>query len=74
MTKTATEKPSDLVETVRALPDQVQVSPVDGLADFTDADLSDAQRAEIDRRLVSPRYAEPVKVREFFSRLGVSNG
>jgi putative addiction module component (TIGR02574 family) len=78
MTKTVDEKLSDLVEAVRTLPDQTQEALVaelaDRLADFTDEALSDAQRAEVNRRLTNPRYADPAKVREFFTRFGVANG
>jgi putative addiction module component (TIGR02574 family) len=78
MTKTVAEKLSDLVEAVRKLPDDTQEVLVDEfadrLSDFTDSTLSDEQRAEIDRRLANPRYADPDKVREFFARFGVRNG
>jgi putative addiction module component (TIGR02574 family) len=78
MTKTVDEKLSDLVKAVRELPDDTQEVLVDEfagrLADFTDSTLSDEQRAEIDRRLANPRYADPNKVREFFARFGVQNG
>jgi putative addiction module component (TIGR02574 family) len=78
MTKTVADKLSDLLEAVRALPDQTQEPLVDEfadrLADFTDTELSDAQRAEVDRRLANPRYADPVRVREFFAHFGVANG
>jgi hypothetical protein len=78
MTKSVADKLSDLVEAVRALPDQTQEALVDEfahqLADFADAELSDAQRAEVDRRLANPRYADPAKVREFFARFGVQTG
>jgi putative addiction module component (TIGR02574 family) len=72
MTKTVAEKLSDLVKAVRELPDDTQEVLVDEfadrLSDFTDSTLSDEQRAEIDRRLANPRYADPDKVREFFAR------
>ena len=78
MTKTVDEKLSELVKAVRELPDDTQEVLVDEfagwLADFTDSTLSDEQRAEIDRRLANPRYADPDKVREFFARFGVQNG
>ena len=78
MTKTVAEKLSDLVKAVRALPDETQEVLVDEfagrLADFTESTLSDEQRAEIDRRLANPRYADPDKVRDFFARFGVQNG
>jgi hypothetical protein len=78
MTKTVAEKLSDLVKAVRELPDDTQEVLVDEfagrLSDFTDSTLSDEQRAEIDRRLANPRYADPDKVREFFARFGVQNG
>jgi phage I-like protein len=78
MTKSVAEKLSDLVEAMGALPDQAQEALVDEfthqLADFTDAELSDGQRAEVDRRLANPRYADRAKVREFFARFGVQAG
>jgi hypothetical protein len=78
MTKTVAEKLSDLVKAVRELPEDTQEVLVDEfagrLSDFTDSTLSDEQRAEIDRRLANPRYADPDKVREFFARFGVQNG
>ena len=65
------EKLTDLVKAVRQLPDETQEVLVeeftDRLSDFTDTSLSDEQRAEIDRRLANPRYADPDKVREFFA-------
>ena len=77
MTTSVAERLSDLMEAVRALPDQTQEALVDEfadrLADFTDTALSDTQRAEIDRRLANPRYADPVKVGQFFARFGVRN-
>jgi hypothetical protein len=67
MTKTVAEKLADLVKAVRELPDDTQEVLVDEfagrLSDFTDSTLSDEQRAEIDRRLANPRYADPDKVR-----------
>jgi hypothetical protein len=78
MTKTVAEKLSDLVEAVRTLPEHAQEALVaefaDRLSDFTNPALSDAQRAEVDRRLSNPRYADPTNVREFFARFGVANG
>ena len=78
MTKSVAETLSDLVDAVRALPDQTQEARVDEfthqLADFADAELSDAQRAEVERRLANPRYADPAKVRDFFARFGVQTG
>ncbi|HWE21062.1 MAG TPA: hypothetical protein VG758_28505 [Hyphomicrobiaceae bacterium] len=75
MTKSVAQKLSDLMEAVRALPAQTQEALVDEfadrLADFTDSELSDAQRAEVDRRLANPRYADPASVHEFFARFGV---
>jgi phage gp36-like protein len=59
MTKSVAEKLSDLTEAVRSLSAQAQKA------------LVDAQRAEIDRRLASPRYADPARVRELFARFGV---
>jgi len=76
MTKTVTDKLSDLVEAVKALPEPAQEALVgefcDRLSDFTDSGLSDAQRMELDRRLADPRYAAPEKVHEFFARYGVT--
>jgi len=76
MTKTVADKLSDLLKAVKALPDETQEALVDEfsdrLSDFTDSRLSDAQRDEIDRRLATPRYADPEKVREFFARYGVN--
>jgi hypothetical protein len=78
MTKSVAEKLSDLVEAVRALPDQTQEALVDEftnqLAAFAGSERSDAQRAEIDHRLAHPRYADPAKVREFFAHFGVQAG
>jgi hypothetical protein len=78
MTKTVAEKLSDLVEAVRTLPDQAQEALVaefvDRLADFTNPALSDAQRAEVDRRLANPRYADPAKIQQFFARFGIPSG
>ena len=75
MTKSVADKLSDLVEAVRALPEQTQEALVeefsDRLSDFTDSRLSDGQRAEVGRRLANPRYAAPEKVRELFTRYGV---
>lgn len=75
MSKTLEDQLSDLVEAVKALPDETQEALVeefrDRLADFTDAGLSDAQRQDVERRLANPRYAEPEKVREFFARHSV---
>jgi hypothetical protein len=62
MSTSVAKKLSDLVEAVRALPEQAQHALVeefsDRLSDFTDSRLSDEQRAEVDRRLATPRYAE----------------
>jgi hypothetical protein len=78
MTKTVAEKLSDLVNAVKELPDQAQEALVDEFAerltDFTNAGLSEGQRGEIDRRLASPRYADPEKVRDFFGRFGIERG
>jgi putative addiction module component (TIGR02574 family) len=69
-------KLSDLVEAVRALPAEPQEAFVeefaDRLANFTDGRLSDEQRAEIDRRLAAPRYADTAKLREFFAGFGIA--
>jgi putative addiction module component (TIGR02574 family) len=78
MSKTVAEKLSDLVEAVKELPDQAQEALVDEfadrLADFSNASLSADQRAEIDRRLATPRHADPDTVREFFARFGIERG
>ena len=46
----------------------------DRLADFNESQLSDAQRAEVDRRLANPRYADPDAVAAFFARFGTPIG
>jgi hypothetical protein len=78
MEKTLDEKLSDLVKALRKLPDDTQQVLVDEfagrLSDFADAALSDEQRAEIDRRLASPRYADADEAEEFFSRFGIREG
>lgn len=70
MTKTIAEKLSDLVKAIKELPDETQEALVDEFAhrlfDVTHSTLSAEQRAEIDRRLANPRYADPDRVREFF--------
>lgn len=75
MSKSVAEKLSDLLDAVKALPDEAQEALIgefsDRLADFTDTALSHEQRQEIDRRLANPRYAESDKLREFFGRYGV---
>lgn len=75
MPKTLEDRLSDLMEAVKALPGETQEALMeefrDRLADFTDSNLSDAQRQEVERRLANPRYAEPEKVRDFFARYGV---
>ncbi len=75
MTKTVEDRLSDLVKAVMALPDDTQEALVEEfrerLSDFTDSGLTDAQRAEVDRRLANPRHAQPDQVREFFARYGV---
>jgi putative addiction module component (TIGR02574 family) len=75
MTKTVDDRLSALVRAVKALPDATQEALVEEfrerLSDFTDSGLTDAQRAEIDRRLADPRHAQPEQVREFFARHGV---
>ena len=74
MSKTITEKLTDLVTAVRRLPDESQAALVDEfaerLSDFTDSTLSDQQRDEVGRRLANPRYADPDRVRDFFARFG----
>jgi hypothetical protein len=78
MTKTVAEKLSDLIRAVRELPEDTQEVLVDEfverLSDFTNSTLSDEQRAEINRRLANPRYADPDKLRDFFARFGIQNG
>jgi hypothetical protein len=78
MTKTVAEKLSDLIRAVQELPEDTQEVLVDEfverLSDFTNSTLSDEQRAEIDRRLANPRYADPDKLRDFFARFGIQNG
>ena len=78
MTKTVAEKLSDLVEAVKDLPDATQEALVeefsDRLADINESQLSDAQRAEVDRRLANPRYADPDAVAAFFARFGTPIG
>ena len=73
MRKTVAEKLSDLVQAVRQLPDETQEALVDEftgrLSDFTNSSLSDEQRAEVDRRLANPRYADPDEVRAVISML-----
>ena len=75
MSKSVADKLSDLVKAVKALPDDTQEALVEEFsgrpADFTDSRLSDAQRAEVDRRLANPRYADPEEVRALFARHGV---
>jgi hypothetical protein len=75
MAKTVDERLDALVRAVKSLPDAAQSALVEEfrerLADFTDSTLSDAQRAEVARRLANPRYAQPEKVRAFFARYGL---
>ena len=75
MAKATSEKLTDLVAAVRRLPDDSQAALVDEfaerLSDFTDSALSERQRNEVDRCLANPRYADPERVRQFFSRYGV---
>jgi hypothetical protein len=74
MSKTTTEKLTDLVTAVRRLPDESQAALVEEfaerLSDFTDSTLSEQQRDEVGRRLANPRYADPDRVRDFFARFG----
>lgn len=74
MSKTTTEKLTDLVTAVRRLPDESQAALVDEfaerLSDFTDSTLTEQQRDEVGRRLANPRYADPDRVRDFFARFG----
>jgi putative addiction module component (TIGR02574 family) len=71
MDKPVADKLSDLIEAVKMLPEASQQALVeefsDRLADFTDSRLSDAQRAEVDRRLAALRHADPEKVDQFFA-------
>jgi hypothetical protein len=59
MTKTVAEKLSDLIEAVRALPEDSQEAIIhefaDRVADFTQSHMSEAQVAEVERRLALPR-------------------
>lgn len=75
MANPADERLSDLVEAVKALPDETREALVeefhDRLADFAGGDLTEAQRQEIDRRLAHPRYADAARVSEFFARHGI---
>jgi hypothetical protein len=75
MSKTTTEKLTDLVTAVRRLPEESQAALVDEfaerLSDFTDSTLSEQQRDEVGRRLANPRYADPDRVRDFFARFVV---
>ena len=75
MGKTVAQKLSDLVQAVKQLPDDSQAAILDEfadrLSDFTDVALSEQQRAEVDRRLANPRYADPDQVADFFARFGV---
>ena len=75
MTETVDERLDALVRAAKSLPDAAQEALVEEfrerLADFTDGTLSDAQRAEVARRLANPRYAQPEKVRAFFARYGL---
>ena len=75
MSESLDKRLSDLVEAVKALPDETREALVeefhDRLADFASGGLTEAQRQEIDRRLANPRYADPAKVSEFFARHGI---
>ena len=75
MTKSVTDKLSDLMEAVRKLPDETQEALIEEFAervsDFSGSGLSDEQREEVDRRLANPRYADPEAVRALFARHGV---
>jgi hypothetical protein len=63
MTKTVAEKLSDLIEAVRALPEDSQEAIIhefaDRVADFTQSHMSEAQVAEVERRLALPRRPVP---------------
>jgi anti-sigma factor RsiW len=75
MSDTLDDKLTALVREIRSLPDATQDALVEEfrerLSDFTDSSLSDAQRAEVARRLANPRMAQPEQVRELFARYGV---
>lgn len=75
MTKTIADKLTDLVKAVKELPDETQEALVEEfserLSDFTESNLSAEQRAEVERRLANPRYADPATVRALFARYGV---
>lgn len=73
MTKAALEKLGRAVEAVRDLPDEAQEAIADELeklvSDFSPGRMSDAQRAEVKRRLGSPRrYAPDEEVRSLLRR------
>jgi hypothetical protein len=63
MTKAALEKLGRAVQAVRDLPDEAQEAIADELeqliSDFSHGRMSDAQRAEVRRRLGSPRHYVP---------------
>lgn len=73
MTKTITEKLSDLVKAVKELPDDAQEALVDEfserVSDALHPDLTDAQLDEIKRRLALPRrYATDNEVQTILRR------
>ncbi len=63
MTKAALEKLGRAIEAARELPDEAQEAIADEveqlIADFSHGHLSEAQRAEVKRRLAGPRRHVP---------------
>ena len=73
MAKTVAEKLSEVIAAVRALPEDSQETIVSELAervsDFSQPGMSDAQRAEVKRRLAMPRqYAPDSRIRAILRR------
>ena len=73
MTKTVADKLSDLVEAVKELPDEMQEALVDEfserVSDAAHPHLTEAQEAEVKRRLALPRrYATDDEVQAILSR------
>ena len=73
MTNATLEKLGRAVEAVRELPGEAQEAIADELeklvADFSHGHMSEAQRAEVKRRLASPRrYVPDAKVRALLRR------
>lgn len=73
MTKTVAEGLSAVVAAVRALPEESQEAVVrelaERVADFSESHMTEAQRAEVMRRLALPRRVVPEeRVREILRR------